>query len=235
MRIEPPPSLACPSGTIPEATAAADPPLEGGAVVTNNDAMAEQMRLGSRQDAYFRCVRFPHEYQPGLLLAHDQFAVVLGHEVFRKCGPRGLPHAAVGGAEVLYNKRHARERSFGQLAFRRLAGLVIKRSDHGVEFGIQALDALDSCFNEFDGLDLFLAHQFCLGGGIEESEFIRYRHVYYSFLFPCPPHICRRTELIIGLLYQQRPGCFIFVEIDYNRNGRRKIGNPENGVSISCG
>ena len=28
MRIEPPPSLACPTGTIPEATAAAEPPLE---------------------------------------------------------------------------------------------------------------------------------------------------------------------------------------------------------------
>jgi hypothetical protein len=28
MRIEPPPSLACATGTIPDATAAADPPLE---------------------------------------------------------------------------------------------------------------------------------------------------------------------------------------------------------------
>ena len=28
MRIEPPPSLACATGTIPDATAAAEPPLE---------------------------------------------------------------------------------------------------------------------------------------------------------------------------------------------------------------
>jgi len=62
MRIDPPPSLACAIGTIPAATAAAEPPLDPPSNARRSRvlARAEQTRLGGRQNAELGRVRFPN-------------------------------------------------------------------------------------------------------------------------------------------------------------------------------
>ena len=75
MRIEPPPSLASASGTMPAATAAAAPPLEPPVLRAGSQgfrARAERERLGGGQQAELRRVGLAEHDEPGGLAARHE-------------------------------------------------------------------------------------------------------------------------------------------------------------------
>ena len=84
MRIEPPPSLACAIGTMPAATAAAEPPLEPPVEcveVPRVVAGAVEHRLGGRQQAELGDVGLAERHQAGGLEARHQRIVLRRRQV----------------------------------------------------------------------------------------------------------------------------------------------------------
>ena len=84
IRIEPPPSLPCATGTIPAATAAAAPPLDPPGVrssVPRVARRAEPPRLGRRQDAHLGHRGLADDHEPGLAQAAHEERVVAGDEL----------------------------------------------------------------------------------------------------------------------------------------------------------
>ena len=91
MRIEPPPSLPCASGTIPAATAAAEPPEEPPGVRSRSHGLrvgAGVARLGRRQDPELRQVRRADDDEAGVAQAAHEVGVVV-----RAGGRRGSSSA----------------------------------------------------------------------------------------------------------------------------------------------
>ena len=79
IRIEPPPSLAWAMGTIPEATAAADPPLDPPVVffwIPWVACRAPASWFGGGQQAELGCVGFAQNDEAGLFQSFGQFAVM---------------------------------------------------------------------------------------------------------------------------------------------------------------
>ena len=125
MRIEPPPSLACAIGTIPAATAAAEPPLEPPVERSGSTGCAPGRRpCGSvvGQDPELGRVRLADEArspasrkrrsEPGVLVARPSRARC------RKRMPSCMGSPGRVAAEVLDQERHAAEGPVGRLASR---------------------------------------------------------------------------------------------------------------------
>ena len=84
MRIEPPPSVACATGSMPATTAAAAPPDEPPGECSRFQGLrhgAVQARLGVRAQAELRRRAAPHDDKAGLLAARHVGAVVIGDEI----------------------------------------------------------------------------------------------------------------------------------------------------------
>ena len=115
--MEPPPSLACAAGTMPDATAAAeppeDPPVEWSVFHGLRDG-PKRLRLGRRQDAELGRVRLAADDEAGVDVALRQR---LGHGRAVVAGegePLAERRAGQLGAEVLQQEGHAAERTVGQ-------------------------------------------------------------------------------------------------------------------------
>ncbi len=89
-------------------------------------------------------------------------------------------HAAVqriaraGGDQVLQEKGHAPKRSGNELRRGLCPRALEERDDHGVEFGVDLLDASDGGLDELESRDVARTHELGLGGGIEIGEVDRH-------------------------------------------------------------
>ena len=96
IRIEPPPSLPCATGTIPDATAAAAAAgrAAGGALQIPRVARrTEEPRLADRQDPVLGQRRRAHDHEPRLAQAPHDVVVVGRDEVFHQRAAVGEPQA----------------------------------------------------------------------------------------------------------------------------------------------
>ena len=76
MRMDPPPSPPPARGTMPDATAAADPPLEPPGVRLTSQRLRvgpKEFGLGGGDEPEFRGVGFPENHDPRLLVSAHQF------------------------------------------------------------------------------------------------------------------------------------------------------------------
>ena len=162
MRIDPPPSLACAAGTMPDATAAADPPEDPPvecSVFHGIARRAEAPRLGRREDAELGRVGLAADDEAGVDVALRQ---LLGHRrgvVAREVGPLVERRAGELRAEVLQEERHAAERPVGQLARRLVPGAVEELVDDRVQLRVELLDARDRLADQLGRRDLLGADQ----------------------------------------------------------------------------
>src|ERR1700752_5097789 len=150
MRIDPPPSLAWTKGTIPDATAAAAPPLDPpGVRVVSHGLWVAPHGLGGRHAAALRAVRAADDHQPGSTVAADECRVVVGDDVclHERDVAVADPLPRVRGEEILDEERHAAEPAVGKIgACGGLAG-VVEPADHDrVEGRIDTFYALDRSF-----------------------------------------------------------------------------------------
>ena len=110
MRMDPPPSLAWAMGTIREATAADEPPLEPPVVRSGFQgfrARPEERGFGSRKYPQFRRIGLSYDDQPGALQPEHQFAVVVGNDIFQESRTHGHPHPAEGCPNIFHKEAHA--------------------------------------------------------------------------------------------------------------------------------
>ena len=122
IRIEPPPSLAWATGTIPAATAAAEPPLEPPVERSRSQGLrvgAVGAGLGRRQDPELRGVGLADRDEAGVAEALRRGRcrpAARKSASLSACMPRCRGCPAKAGAEVLEQERHALEGAVGQLA-----------------------------------------------------------------------------------------------------------------------
>ncbi len=146
MRIEPPPSLPWATGTMPEATAAAeppeDPPLEC--------SVSQGLRVGPKASGSVVIdgpelggVGTAEDDKAGPLEPLHEEAVPAGPVAgrLREGGPLAVGLARLGGAEVLQQDRHPSERPVGQLARRLARGPRETAVDDGVQGRVALFDA----------------------------------------------------------------------------------------------
>ncbi len=147
MRIEPPPSVACAMGTMPAATAAAEPPLDPPALCSSFHGIArraEQRAAPSRG----RCpssgvLVLPRKTRP----ARFRRAVISlswsDHEILEQRAAEAGHGARVVGAEVFQEVRHPGEGARRQAGRDGRASLVVQAQDHGVDLAVLRLDLGD--------------------------------------------------------------------------------------------
>ena len=145
MRIDPPPSLPCASGSIPDATAAALPPLDPPGVRVRSHGLRvgpRVARLGGRQDRELRQVRDADDHEARLAQPPDQVGGVIGPVAGQEL--RGAVDLVARDADVALDRdRHPRERRAvarddGVGGFQSLFGVDL---DEGVDDRIERLDA----------------------------------------------------------------------------------------------
>src|SRR6185312_12009859 len=154
-----PPSLAWAKGTIPDATAAAAPPLDppGVRVVSHGLWVAPHATGSVVGTAELRAVRAAGDHQPGRTVAADECRVGIGDNV--RLHERDVavadPLPLVRGEEILDEERHAAERAVRKIgACGGLAG-VVEPADHDcVEGRIDTFYALDRSFEQLARRDL---------------------------------------------------------------------------------
>ncbi len=175
IRIEPPPSFAWATGTMPAAVAAPDPPLEppverevsqglrlapwaSGSVVGKNSELGR--------------VRLADHHEPGGAKALGQVRVDGGSKirVFERLISEVKGLARVRGAEILEQKGNALERAVGQRALRLGQPLLVELVDDCVDLGVDPLSALDRGFDELRRADVATADELRLSGCIESGE-----------------------------------------------------------------
>jgi hypothetical protein len=155
---------------MPDATAAADPPLEplvDSCGVPRVAGRAEQRRLAGRRQPEFGRVRLAQDDQPCSAQPHHEFGVDGGHVAGQEHRALGEAHALHLAGQVLEQVRHSGEGPRRACA-RRLGRLVEDRRDDGVQRRVQRLDALDGRRYELGRGDLAGADQLGLGGGVEQ-------------------------------------------------------------------
>ena len=164
MRIEPPPSLACANGTMPLATAAAEPPLDPPGERAGVPRVVRRPpgdRFGGRHAAEFGAVGPAGDHQAGLAEPAHQCGVgrrdhslVLEREV-----AVGDALTGVAGKQIFDQERHAAKRTVGQRSSGGVTRVVEPADHHRIEGGIDALDPLDGRFEQFERRHLTVAHQ----------------------------------------------------------------------------
>jgi hypothetical protein len=99
-------------------------------------------------------------------------------EVAQELRSRRHWHACISGEQIFQQERHAGERAFRERAVSGFARFVEHRRDDRIDRRVDALDAFDRGFDQFDRLDLFATHQLGLSRCIESGKFIclRLRH-----------------------------------------------------------
>ena len=147
MRIDPPPSPACATGTIPLATAAAEPPLDPPELRVVSHGLrvgAVRLRFGGRHQAELGRVRLPDDDEPGALELLEEVAR-RGRGVVRRSAATRLPAwygvARERAVEVLDDDRDAAERPVGKVGGRGVARPVEQRMDDRVQLAVELLDA----------------------------------------------------------------------------------------------
>ena len=177
IRIEPPPSLAWATGTIPAATAAPGTPAGAARRVLEVPGVAGCAvgdRLGRRQDAEFGHIGLADGDEACVAEARTENGVDGQTEVGLLQGA----HAQVGGlagepgAEVLEQEGHAAEGPVGQLARGLLARLVVEPMDDRVDLGVDALGALDRGLDQLRGRGLAAADQLGLRGRVHLGQLV---------------------------------------------------------------
>jgi hypothetical protein len=113
---------------------------------------APGQRFGSWHASQFGTVGPAGDHQTGATVAADQRGVGVGDHllVFERAVAVADALTGVTGEQVLDEKRHATERPVGQLSPGGVAGMIEPADDHGVEGGIDALDALDGRFEQLE-------------------------------------------------------------------------------------
>ena len=135
----------------------------------------EQVRLGDRLQPEFRRVRLADDDQPGLSASCHHLAFecrnVVGEQLRGEC----RRHAGHRHDKFLEDVGNAGERTVGQPAIDRLAGLVVCRCHNGVERGIVRIDTLDRGFKHFERRHVALAHQIGYRKSVEPFVFLDHR------------------------------------------------------------
>src|SRR3954463_12310238 len=155
MRIDPPPSLACATGTMPLAPAAAgppeDPPGEGPGVPAGGPASRvagvprvarrrERLRLGGHGRAELRHVGAAQGDEAGGEELLGEEGRHRPREVLQRTDADGGRLAGDRAAEILEQDRDAAERTVRKLAPCCRTGLVEPGADDGVEVRVDGLD-----------------------------------------------------------------------------------------------
>jgi len=186
MRIDPPPSLPCATGCIPEATAQAQPPLEPPAVCSRVPGISRgrtEAALGGRTQAEFGGGRFAEQNSTGVGEPHGEFRVggrVPILVVLRAEGGADIP----GPEQILERIRDAEQRQHGRIRSVQLfePRCVRERALGGdghecAEPGIQLLDAREKKFRDLARADFLfedkLAQFVCLDVWIERHGHLR--------------------------------------------------------------
>ena len=159
MRIEPPPSLAVARGVMPEASAAAEPPLEPPGVRSRFHGFrvgAEEIVIGEGDVAELGRICLAHDDRAGGLQPGHERVVEIDAVVAVEAGPFGRDETG-RVLEVLDAQRQSRERPH-VLARRQAVGKRPRLSqgplrvhlDEGVEAGVELFDAGQRALHELD-------------------------------------------------------------------------------------
>ena len=180
MRIEPPPSPACASGTMPDATAAPEPPLEPpGLRSTSHGFRVGPYAVGSvvGQQSELRAVRLADDHEARGLELGVEVRVVIGDvadllqqpvaEVVRLVGERPV--------EILHHDRHAAERAVGRVSVASSRARSKRSWMTAFSAGLTLLDARDRGFDELDRCDLAVADQLRLRGRVDQRRVVVHR------------------------------------------------------------
>ena len=172
-RNEPPRSLPCANGTMPDRHRGRGPaagPAGGPPRVPWVAGRAEQYRLAARRHPEFGRVGLAQDDQARPAQPYHELGVEGGHVVGQEAGTLGEAHALHLAGQVLEQVRHAGEGSRRADASH-LGRPVEDRRDDGVQHRVQRLDALDGRRHQLDRGDLAGADQVGLGGGVEQRDF----------------------------------------------------------------
>src|SRR5215470_16980166 len=123
-------------GTMPAATAAADPPLEPPAVwVTRQGLRVGPKRRGSVEGAspISGVLVLPKITRPPRLRRTGDLTIVIDHVVLEEQAAVARHRPFVVSADVLEEVGHAGERAVGQSGGDGAAGLIVQPADHRVE------------------------------------------------------------------------------------------------------
>ena len=176
MRIDPPPSPACATGTIPLATAAAEPPLEPPVLCVGFHGLCVgpvRLRLGRRHQPELGRVRLADDHEARRLELLEEVARGRRRRSSRSFNallPRVVRRARERAVEILDDDRHARERTVGQPALHRGARPVesgwITAFSSPLSFSMRSIAAsTSSSRRRLPGAD-----ELGLGGGVEGRE-----------------------------------------------------------------
>ena len=156
-RIDPPMSLPCATATMPDATAAALPPLDppGERVeVPRIVGRAVGERLGRDARRELGRVRLADEHEPGRAEARGEPGVV-GRDPLQAFQESHAAVERVAGRvahRVLHEERHPAQRAVGQARIPCFGACALEAlMDDGVERGIQRFDARDRRVDELRG------------------------------------------------------------------------------------
>ena len=152
MRVEPPPSLACAIGTMPAATAVAEPPEEPPLVRVGSHGLRvgpKRLVLVHGRMPHSGSVVDPDDDEAGLLEATHDVVVVGRLPVAEEVGGEGQPLAG-DRAVVLDRDRHARERALvaGADLVGRRERVLGEDVDERVELGVERVDAVQRGLHE---------------------------------------------------------------------------------------
>ena len=151
MRIEPPPSLACATGRMRAATAAAAPPDEPPDECVEIPGIAgrtEQAGLGGRHQSEFRTGALAEDREAGVEETLGEGAAVIGDIVLVDAGAEGRPRA-LEKFQILQQKRHAGEGTIGKPLVDLPFGIVVMLDDDSVDLRIDPGGAGDRLVEQF--------------------------------------------------------------------------------------
>ena len=162
IRIEPPPSLACATGRMRAATAAAAPPDEPPEECARFQGLRVgpmQARLRGRHQAEFRAGALAEDRDAGLEEALGEGAGVVGDVILVDAGAEGRPRA-LEEIEILQQKRHAREGTIRKSLVDLPLRIVVMLYDHRIDLRIDLGGTGDRLVEQLRGRDLLVANEF---------------------------------------------------------------------------
>ena len=177
IRIEPAPSLPCAAGTMPEATAAADPPDEPPTVRSSAQGLrvGPKSRARSSSGSRTRVCSPSRRRRAGSKVASDELRIGRGDPIAQGHRPLGLARAGGSCTGVLQEEGHARKG--GARRRHESRGLrprsIEERRDDRVQARVEGLDPLDCGIDQLGRRDLAPANQVGLADGVEAAELRR--------------------------------------------------------------
>ena len=162
-------------GTIPEATAAADPPLEPpGVRLVSHGLRVTPNRADSHVGSVPNSGVFvlPRNTRPGPPQSHGQLLIVARDVVAQEARSLREPHPLPFDGEVLEQVGDAGEWPAGQATVNRIERPLELAGDDGVEQWIEPFDPRDRRLDQFDRRDLAPAHQLRLPHRVQPRELV---------------------------------------------------------------